>query len=280
MNRLNPPRSSKPQTRASQSRGRPTRAASAGRRRQRVTVATWIALGATGLVALSAADAVETPAARAEQGRKPTAGANLVAGAIAASESSPLLAIGLLADGTDETPAPNLLEQIEQIELAESTLNDGPPARPEVQPLALDIAIGLAIDAALVEIPVIAERAEEPAPTDTGVPGESVGDPATGDSGSGDPGPLPGLPAPITGWWPSEDQWHRLRMCESTDNPRAISPQGWYRGLYQFDFRTWASVGGSGDPVDASREEQFLRALILYAQRGPSPWPVCGRFLY
>lgn len=79
--------------------------------------------------------------------------------------------------------------------------------------------------------------------------------------------------------YPTAEQWYRLRMCEATDNPRAISPQGWYRGLYQFDLPTWRSVGGTGDPIDASREEQDYRAQLLYNQRGTQPWPVCGRFL-
>jgi hypothetical protein len=79
---------------------------------------------------------------------------------------------------------------------------------------------------------------------------------------------------------PTDEQWYRLRMCESTDNPRAVSPQGWYRGLYQFDLRTWEGVGGVGDPIEASRDEQDLRARLLYEARGANPWPVCGRFLY
>ena len=88
-------------------------------------------------------------------------------------------------------------------------------------------------------------------------------------------------PPPRTNYGnPSESQWLSLRLCESSDNPRAISPQGWYRGLYQFDLSTWRSVGGTGDPIDASREEQDYRAQLLYAARGPSPWPTCGRFLY
>lgn len=82
-----------------------------------------------------------------------------------------------------------------------------------------------------------------------------------------------------TGGYPTESQWASLRMCESTDNPRAISPQGWYRGLYQFDLQTWGSVGGTGDPIDAPRDEQDYRAKLLYDSRGRSPWPVCGRYL-
>jgi TolA-binding protein len=75
------------------------------------------------------------------------------------------------------------------------------------------------------------------------------------------------------------DAWARLRNCESGGNYQAISPSGKYRGAYQFDLRTWESVGGSGDPIDASPEEQDLRARILYSRSGSRPWPVCGRYL-
>lgn len=69
---------------------------------------------------------------------------------------------------------------------------------------------------------------------------------------------------------------HKLAMCESTDNTHAISPDGLYRGLYQFDMQTWASVGGSGDPAQALRAEQDLRAVLLFKRRGTEPWPRCG----
>lgn len=68
----------------------------------------------------------------------------------------------------------------------------------------------------------------------------------------------------------------RIAACESGGNPRAISPTGTYRGKYQFDYGTWASVGGHGDPAAASEAEQDMRAGMLYAQRGASPWPICG----
>lgn len=68
----------------------------------------------------------------------------------------------------------------------------------------------------------------------------------------------------------------QIAACESGGNPRAISPGGSYRGKYQFDPSTWASVGGSGDPAAASESEQDMRAAILYARTGPSSWPVCG----
>ncbi|MEL7208753.1 MAG: transglycosylase family protein [Actinomycetota bacterium] len=36
-----------------------------------------------------------------------------------------------------------------------------------------------------------------------------------------------------------------IRACESGGNYGAVSPNGQYRGAYQFDYQTWASVGGS-----------------------------------
>jgi len=68
-----------------------------------------------------------------------------------------------------------------------------------------------------------------------------------------------------------------IAQCESHGNPRAISPDGTYRGKYQFDFSTWASVGGEGDPAAASETEQDRRAAMLYSSAGAGRWPVCGR---
>ena len=67
-----------------------------------------------------------------------------------------------------------------------------------------------------------------------------------------------------------------IAACESGGNPGAVSPDGQYRGKYQFDQQTWASVGGSGDPAAASEAEQDRRAAMLYARAGSSPWPTCG----
>ncbi|HET7529992.1 MAG TPA: ubiquitin-like domain-containing protein [Mycobacteriales bacterium] len=81
---------------------------------------------------------------------------------------------------------------------------------------------------------------------------------------------------------PSADglNWAALANCESGGNPRAVSSNGEYRGLYQFTMGTWASVGGSGDPIDASSSEQTYRAQLLYRRSGDSVWPVCGHYLY
>lgn len=79
------------------------------------------------------------------------------------------------------------------------------------------------------------------------------------------------LPAGVT-----IDTLESIAACESGGDPAAVSSDGSYRGKYQFDFGTWESVGGSGDPAAAPEDEQDYRAALLYAQSGSSPWPVCG----
>jgi Transglycosylase-like domain len=67
-----------------------------------------------------------------------------------------------------------------------------------------------------------------------------------------------------------------IAWCESKNNPRAIGGGGAYRGMYQFSLRTWAVVGGSGDPAAASRWEQTWRAWLLLSRHGSGHWPNCG----
>ncbi len=74
--------------------------------------------------------------------------------------------------------------------------------------------------------------------------------------------------------------WPALARCESSGNPRSVGGGGRYFGLYQFTLGTWASVGGSGNPINASPSEQTYRAKLLYRSRGAQPWPVCGRMLF
>lgn len=68
-----------------------------------------------------------------------------------------------------------------------------------------------------------------------------------------------------------------IAACESGGNPSAIGGGGQFRGKYQFDYATWQSVGGSGDPAAAPAAEQDKRAAMLLARSGSNPWPVCGR---
>lgn len=61
-----------------------------------------------------------------------------------------------------------------------------------------------------------------------------------------------------------------IAHCESGGNPRATN--GTHFGLFQFDLRTWRSVGGTGNPMDATVAEQTKRATMLLAARGTQPW--------
>ena len=84
----------------------------------------------------------------------------------------------------------------------------------------------------------------------------------------------------------TEAQWHALRRCESTQNYRAISVSGRYRGAYQFSIRTWNWVAGKHypdlvevDPIDASPSDQDKMAYKLYEINGWDPWPTCKKRL-
>ena len=84
----------------------------------------------------------------------------------------------------------------------------------------------------------------------------------------------------------TEEQWHALRECESTQNYRAVSRSGRYRGAYQFSIRTWDWVAGMHypdlvgvDPIDASPSDQDKMAYQLYEINGWDPWPTCKKRL-
>lgn len=70
----------------------------------------------------------------------------------------------------------------------------------------------------------------------------------------------------------------RLRMCESSDNYRANTGNGYY-GAYQFELRTWRGLGYDGYPHQAAPSTQDAAARELQADRGWSPWPACARRL-
>jgi soluble lytic murein transglycosylase-like protein len=82
--------------------------------------------------------------------------------------------------------------------------------------------------------------------------------------------------APPEQYGVSQSTLDAIAACESGGDPAAVSADGTYRGKYQFDYGTWSSVGGSGDPAAAPEAEQDMRAAMLYSQSGSSPWPICG----
>ncbi|MBC9875357.1 LysM peptidoglycan-binding domain-containing protein [Macrococcoides bohemicum] len=70
----------------------------------------------------------------------------------------------------------------------------------------------------------------------------------------------------------SVDAHLRLIMQrESGGNPRAVNAAGYF-GLFQFSPQTWAAVGGTGNPAQASEAEQWKRARMLYTQHGAQHW--------
>jgi len=87
----------------------------------------------------------------------------------------------------------------------------------------------------------------------------------------------------VPGTPPSDSQvWVDLAACESNNNWQAVSANGLYYGGLQFHPTTWATVGGSGLPNQASRAEQIHRAQLLLTQPWATwgnQWPACSRML-
>ncbi len=86
---------------------------------------------------------------------------------------------------------------------------------------------------------------------------------------------------------PTAEQWNDLRHCESTNRYWVIDPSGRYYGAYQFWIPTWDDLAARHDrpdlvgvpPNEASEADQDQMAFWLWEERGPQPWPICGRFL-
>lgn len=57
---------------------------------------------------------------------------------------------------------------------------------------------------------------------------------------------------------------------------RAHDPSGTYHGRFQFDLRSWAGAGGSGDPHSWGLREQRYRAVVWLHRAGRGAWPRCG----
>ena len=88
------------------------------------------------------------------------------------------------------------------------------------------------------------------------------------------PAPAP-RPVASTNYAPSDGSvWDRLAACEAGGNWAINTGNGYYGGL-QFSLSSWRSVGGSGLPSSASREEQIMRGKMLQARSGWGAWPSC-----
>lgn len=70
--------------------------------------------------------------------------------------------------------------------------------------------------------------------------------------------------------------WDAVAACESGGNWATNTGNGFYGGL-QYTLATWHSNGGTGNPANATREEQISVAQRVLATQGIGAWPVCGR---
>lgn len=69
--------------------------------------------------------------------------------------------------------------------------------------------------------------------------------------------------------------WDAIAECESGGNWSINTGNGYYGGL-QFSQSTWEANGGTGNPANASREEQIRVANNVLQTQGIGAWPVCG----
>jgi membrane-bound lytic murein transglycosylase MltF len=71
--------------------------------------------------------------------------------------------------------------------------------------------------------------------------------------------------------------WKAIAMCESSLNPKAISPTGKYMGLFQFSQTSWEFVGQQGKPHEANWVIQYKAARDLHKIQGWKAWPTCAK---
>lgn len=85
--------------------------------------------------------------------------------------------------------------------------------------------------------------------------------------------PFLGFAAPANA--DSGNTWDQLAECESGGDWGIDTGNG-YRGGLQFSQSTWEAYGGSGNPADASREQQIAVAENVLDGQGWGAWPACS----
>jgi nucleoid-associated protein YgaU len=85
-----------------------------------------------------------------------------------------------------------------------------------------------------------------------------------------------GAPLAIAATPASATNWDAIAQCESSGNWNTSTGNGYYGGL-QFSQSTWRAYGGTGNPANASREQQIAVAERVLQGQGIGAWPVCGK---
>jgi resuscitation-promoting factor RpfC len=131
----------------------------------------------------------------------------------------------------------------------------------------------------LVPLPPARERyadaafAAIPPPPPPPAPAATAGQaPATGAAAPAPPA-LPAAPVANTTAGAAPGSYQACVISrESGGNPAAVNPSSGAGGLYQFLPSTWAALGYSGLPQNASVAQQTQAFNTLYAQQGSAPW--------
>jgi Transglycosylase-like domain len=84
------------------------------------------------------------------------------------------------------------------------------------------------------------------------------------------------IAAPVGAAGTMKADLYKLRMCESGDNYRAASGNGYF-GAYQFAPATWHALGFHGRPDHARAVTQNRAARDLHSREGWRAWPSCAR---
>ncbi|MFG2972388.1 transglycosylase family protein [Streptomyces sp. NPDC048331] len=77
----------------------------------------------------------------------------------------------------------------------------------------------------------------------------------------------------------SVDTWNKVASCESTNNWRINTGNGYYGGL-QFSQSTWRAFGGTAYAPRAdlaTKDQQIAVAEKVLKGQGPGAWPECGK---
>lgn len=78
-----------------------------------------------------------------------------------------------------------------------------------------------------------------------------------------------------TGVASAATNWDELAQCESGGDWNTNTGNGFGGGL-QFTDSTWRAFGGSGQPENASREQQIAVAERVKSEQGMDAWPTCS----